>query len=358
MPWAETIRVASFAAPLKRDGPGLLLRDLRGGEDDQIAAIVGIVATVAPDILLLTSIDFDHDRLALSSYADLLAAEGVDYPHRFTRLPNSGMATGLDMNGDGRTGARADAQGYGRFAGHGGMAVLSRWPVDEAGVIDLSSLLWRDMPGASLPQVDGRPFPSADAQAVQRLSSTAHWIVPIAHPEGTVTLLGWSATAPLFDGPEGMNVLRNRDELRLWTRVLDGEIEGLVEGALAPEGRFVILGNANLDPADGAGLQAAMQDFLADPRLQDPRPASRGAAAGPDPDHLGDPAHDTAAWARDGPGHLRVTYVLPSADWGVAGAGVFWPAPDDPLSPLIGQDGQRAGPHRLVWVDLVLPEGD
>lgn len=350
--------MASFAAPLRRDGPGLLLRDLRRGEDDQIAAIVGIVTTVAPDILLLTSIDFDHDRLALSAFAAQLAAEGADYPHHFTRLPNSGMATGLDMNGDGRTGTRADAQGYGRFAGHGGMAVLSRWPLDEAGVVDLSPLLWRDMPGASLPEVEGRPFPSVEAQAVQRLSSTAHWIVPVDHPDGPVTLMAWSATAPLFDGPEGMNVLRNRDELRLWNRVLDGEIDGVP----APTVRFVILGNANLDPVDGAGLQAAMQEFLADPRLQDPRPASRGAATDPDPDHRGDPAHDTAAWARDGlragPGHLRVTYVLPSADWGVAGAGVFWPAPDDPLSALLGADGQRAGPHRLVWVDLVLSEGD
>ena len=78
-----------------------------------------------------------------------------------------------------------------------------------------------------------------------------------------------------------------------------------------------------------------MAAFLQNPRLQDPLPGQ-----------------DTANWPDDGPGKLRVSYVLPSTDWSVTGAGVFWPAPDDPARPFIGDDGQRAGPHRLVWVDV------
>ena len=81
----------------------------------------------------------------------------------------------------------------------------------------------------------------------------------------------------------------------------------------------MVLGNLNLDPLDGAGERAAMAALLAHPRLQDPRPASAGGAAaagtGVNGGHDGDPALDTADWRDDdGPGNLRVDYVLPSAE--------------------------------------------
>ena len=340
---AEPMRIAVFAAPLSRTGPGLLLRDLLR-EDAQIDAIIAHIAAVTPDILILTAFDHDARNVALTAFRDRLATAGPSYPHLFSRRPNTGMTTGLDMNGDGRIGGPRDAQGYGRFAGHAGLAILSRWPVDEDGFRDFSALLWRDLPGATLPQVEGEPFPSSEAQAVQRLSSTAHWLVPVLAPGGVVELLVWSATPPVFDGPEDMNGLRNRDELRLWTLLLDGTL-----GA-PPRPDFVIAGNANLDPFDGDGLRDAMADFLADSRLQDPAPVSNGAREAARPDQHGPPERATAQW--DGPGILRVSYVLPSAAWRVTGSGVFWPGADDPLAGLMGDDGLAAGPHRLVWVDL------
>ncbi len=337
---AETLRVATFAAPLSRQGPGLLLRDILSGDDPQVAASVAQIAAAAPDVLVLTAFDYDAGGAALAALAGALAAAGVDYPHRFALLPNSGMATGLDMNGDGRSGSPRDGQGYGRFAGQAGLAVLSRWPIDDAGVRDFSTLLWRDLPGAVLPQAGGAPFPSEAVQAVQRLSSTGHWLVPVQAPGGPVELLVWSATPPVFDGPEDMNGLRARDELRLWSVLLDG-------GLGPPPGRFfVIAGNANLDPADGEGDRAAMAAFLADRRLTDPHPASDGGLAAADPGQTGPPGEDTADW--DGPGNLRVSYVLPATAWRVTGAGVWWPAPGDPAAEGLA----AAGPHRLVWVDI------
>ena len=163
--------------------------------------MAAIVAEVRPDILLLTDFDYDAGGAAIGAFADRLAALGVDLPHRFALRPNSGMATGLDLDGNGRTGEARDAMGYGRFAGDGGLALLSRWPVDAAAVQDFSTLLWRDLPGATLPVADGGPFPDEAAQAAQRLSSTAHWSVPVAAPGGPVTLLVWSAIPPVFDGP-------------------------------------------------------------------------------------------------------------------------------------------------------------
>ena len=120
----------------------------------------------------------------------------------------------------------------------------------------------------------------------------------------------------------------------------------------APDGAFVLMGNANLDPVDGEGDHAAMTALLADPRLTDPLPRSAGGAANSDPGQAGDPATDTADWRDGAPGNLRVTYVLPSADWIVRDAGVFWPAPAEAGATLLGEAGLAAGPHRLVWADI------
>ena len=319
-----------------------MLRDILGQEDAQIAAIAAILDEVSPDILLLTDFDFDAKHAALTAFSDQLAAP---YPYGFSARPNGGVQTGLDVDGDGRTGDAHDALGYGRFLGDGGMAILSRYPIEELGVTDLTGLLWRDVPNATLPMLTGAPFPSEDVHQVLPVSSASHWIVPIAVGNETLNLLAYSATAPVFDGPEDFNGLRNRDELRIWESVLDGQLGDVPENP-------ILIGNVNAEPFDGEGLRDGITGVLLRPDLQDPQPKSAGGAAAANPDHRGDPALDTADWNDDGPGNLRVSYILPSANLIVAGAGVFWPAPDQPLADLLGGDGLAAGPHRLVWVDL------
>ena len=92
---------------------------------------MAVIARTHPDILVLTGIDYDHDLRALSELAALVAAAGgPDYAHLYARRPNSGMASGIDLDGDGRLGGPGDAQGFGMFSGQGGMAILSRLPVD------------------------------------------------------------------------------------------------------------------------------------------------------------------------------------------------------------------------------------
>ena len=304
----------------------MLLRDIQKGEDPQIAAIQVIIDKIAPDVLILTDFDYDHDGLAREAFAASLTNR---YSHSFALQPNAGLATGLDLDGDGRLGDARDAQGYGRFAGDSGMAILSLFPIDGTNATDLTAMLWKDLPGATLPQGPDGPFLSAEIQDILRLSSTGHWIVPIVLPDGMpLSVLAFSATPPVFDGPEDLNGLRNRDELRMWEAVLAGRL------GPAPAS-FVVAGNANLDPNGGAGFSGAMAAFLQNPLLQDPLPNQ-----------------NTADWPEDGPGALRVTYVLPSTDWKITDAGVFWPALDDPDRTLIGDDGLAAGPHHLVWVDI------
>jgi hypothetical protein len=338
--FAEPLRVATYDAELDRRGPGLLLADILSG-DEQVADVVAVIVAAAPDVLLITGFDHDYEGHALAAFGDLLDAAGHGMPHFFAARPNAGLPSGLDLDGNGRLGEARDAQGYGVFTGQGGMAVLSRHPLGEPR--DFSDFLWADLPGAIPPMVDGLPFPSAKAHAGQRLSSVAHWDVPVITPGGPLHLLAFNATTPVFDGPEDLNGRRNHDEILFWQRLLDGDLP-----FGPPAGPVVVIGNANLDPTDGDGRREAIRALLADPRLQDPLPESIGGAQAANPEHRGNPALDTADWSDPRPGNLRVDYVLPDARLEVVDAGVFWPAPGDPLAQTV----EKASRHRLVWVDL------
>lgn len=327
---ADPLRIATYSPDLSRDGPGLLLRDL-GRKDAQIEAAIRVVAETRPDILLLTKFDWDYEGRALDAFAARLAEAGLDYPHRFAARPNSGMATGLDLNADGRLGTADDAQGFGTFSGQGGMAILSRHPIGP--VTDHTDFLWRDLPGHLMP-----PLPE-DVVAIRRLSSTAHWDAVVTVADRPLHLLGMSATPPVFDGPEDLNGRRNHDELAFWLHHL-------------PDGPFVLAGNLNLDPMDSEGRPEALARIMA--HVTDPLPRSPGGAAargGVNDGHKGDPALDTGDWSDDKPpGNLRVDYVLPAKGLKVLGSGVLWPA-DGPLA----EAALAASAHRLVWVDLDWP---
>lgn len=325
---AGPLRIATYDPDLSRDGPGLLLRDL-GRKDEQIAAAIRVIAEVRPDILLLTGIDWDRKGLALTALRERLKQAGADYPHVFSALPNAGQPSGLDLDGNGRLGGAADRQGFGRFSGQGGMAILSRHPITA--VTDYSAGLWRDLPGHIMP-----PASPEIAQA-QRLSSVAHWDAEIAVAGRALHLLAMAASPPVFDGDEDRNGRRNHDELAFWL-------------GHRPAAPYVLLGKLNLDPADGDGRDGALRAMLN--HVTDPKPRSEGGKAagvlGVNATHKGDPALDTGDWPDDrAPGNLRVDYVLPEKTLKVLDAGVFWPASGE-----LAGIATSASAHRLVWVDL------
>lgn len=329
---AETLRVATWNLGLDRAGPGLLVDDLVDQKDPQIDAILRVLAVLDADVLLVTGFDYDGQGVALR-----LLAERSGYAHQFAFRPNTGMQTGFDVDGNGQVGDPRDAQGFGLFSGQGGMAVLSRLPLDTAGARDFSAFLWRDLPGALLP--DGMAPGLAE---VQRLATTGFWDVPVLTASGPLHLLAWHATPPVFDGAEDRNGRRNHDEAAFWQLFLKGALP-----MPPPDGPFVLLGDGNLDPMDGDGLPAALQALLADPALQDPQP--RGTHSRREPVHSGDPALDTAFYADLG--GLRLDYVLPAQGLKVTGAAVLWPVDTDPLLP----DLTLASHHFPVWVDIDTP---
>jgi hypothetical protein len=143
---AQDIRIATFAAPLGHKGPALLLRDM-GRQDGEKDAILGVMTHTFPNILLLTNVDYERDGLSMQALADRMG-----FAHFFLLLPNTRMPMGLNLDGNSRVGEARDTQAFGMFSGDSGMALLSRWPIDTDAVQDLSALLWRDLPWATLPQ--------------------------------------------------------------------------------------------------------------------------------------------------------------------------------------------------------------
>lgn len=322
---AQTLRLGVVHSGLSRDGPGLLLRDIRRGAPDA-RAVAALIAETRPDILLLLRFDHDLELRALGAFADLVAQNGHGFGHLFSALPNAGMPTGIDLDGDGRVGTPDDAQGFGGFSGARGMALLSRFAIDHDGIRDHSAFLWRDLPDAGAHAAAFAPRP--EVGAIQRLASTGYWQVPVDFPGGgRLVLLTWHAGTPAFGRVPGRNMARNRDENLFWVHFLDGALP-----FAPPDAPFVLIGNANLDPDDGGGDRAAMQRLLAHPSLQDPRPTGLRA--------MGEDSSATSNW-EGGIGALRTSYILPAQGIDVIASGVAWPA-----------DGGR---HGLVWMDITLP---
>ncbi|MFH5822459.1 endonuclease/exonuclease/phosphatase family protein [Georgenia sp. AZ-5] len=374
-PKRTELRVATYNASLNRATEGELVADLSTPDDPQARAVAEVIQIAAPDVVLLNEFDHDAEGRAVDLFRENYLAvpqqgrDAVDYPYAYTAPVNTGVPSGLDLNNDGTVGGPDDALGFGAFPGQYGMVVLSRYPIDTENVRTFQNFLWKDMPGALLPDDPATPEPadwySPEELERVRLSSKSHWDVPVRVGRTTLHILAAHPTPPTFDGPEDRNGRRNHDETRFWANyVADRRADDYIyddagrRGGLRPGTRFVIVGDYNADPVDGDSVPGAIDQLLSHRRVRDPEPSSEGAVEadatqrGANLQHLGDPSLDTADFADTEPGNLRVDYVLPSKRLDVEDAGVFWPEADQPGSELTGIHPFPTSDHRLVWVDL------
>ncbi len=327
------MRIATYNADLTARGPGLLAQSLSQGGDEPQRAAASVIAALNADILLITGMDYDAGGAALAALVSMLSRAGISYAHSFPLRPNAGIPSGFDLNGDGRFGGARDALAYGRFSGEGGMAVLSKLPINIENIRDFSGYLWADLPKNLSPDTDPA------LRRLQPLSSSGHYEVPIALPNGQMlNLLAYGATPPVFDGPDDRNGRRNHDEAAFWGALLAGQLP-----MPAPKPPYVILGQTNLDPVDGEGLPDALNALMS--HLQDPAP--RGSSDRKDAGQRGDPQMDTAMYGGD-IGGLRVDQILLSNDIMLTASGVMWPVALDPLAKTLA----AAARHRPVWVDI------
>lgn len=369
------LRVATYNVSLYDEAGGGLIRRLESA-DPAARNVAAVLQRVRPDVVLLNEFDYD----AAGRAADLFQrgyleidqgdnSRALRYPYRYFAPVNTGVPSGLDLDGNGTVGGSGrdrgnDAWGYGLHPGQYGMLVLSRYPIDTARVRSFQLLEWSAMPDAARPidpRARGYYYPDAVWKRL-RLSSKSHWDVPVHTPHGTLHLLASHPTPPVFDGPEDRNGARNGDELRLWREYLDNDPadagwlcddRGRCGGLPAGE-RFVIAGDLNNDPVNGDGRHDAILALIDHPRmLRHAAPRSEGAVAaaretgGANADHRGDASQDTGDF---GPrtGNLRLDYVLPSVGLRIVDSGVFWPLPE-----TVDATRAAASDHRAVWIDLL-----
>lgn len=303
----------TFHTGLSRDGPGLLVRDLL---KDAADADLERIATLKPDVVALQNVDYDYDQVAMALIRQRLSVLGHEMTYAFAALPNTGIESGFDLDRNGKLGEPRDMLGYGRFAGQGGMLLLSRFPLVFDETSDLSKVLWRDEDDANLPPDN---YFSSEILEVLPLHSVGAWDVAVDTPSGRLRILTSHASTPVFDGPEDRNGLRNAAELRFWRRYISRPSFQI--------DRFVLMGAFNNDVHAGEGRKHDIQDLLTHTAIQDPMPK------------WGEGRLVTAEW--ESGLALRVDYVLPSRGLGVRAAKVE-------RSPIV-TGGSR---HHPVWVDV------
>jgi hypothetical protein len=381
----EAVRFATFNASLNRGSAGQALADLSAPGNAQASAVAEIIQRVRPDVLLINEFDYyaptaDQPEGPLveafrDNYLEIgqNGAAPIEYPYTFVAESNTGIPSGFDLNNNGAVSGPDDAFGFGFFPGQFGMAVFSRFPIQADAIRTFQHFLWKDMPGAMLPDDPNTAAPgdwySPDELDVFRLSSKSHWDVPITIGRKTVHFLVSHPTPPVFDGPEDRNGTRNFDEIRFWADYIttgetssyiyddDGVYGGLKGGQL-----FVIAGDENSDPLDGDSIPGSIQQLLEHDLVNtEATPSSAGAVeasalqAGANLTHQSDPAFDTADFSDTAPGNLRADYVLPRDNLSIVGSGVFWPVLADPLSSLTGVFPFPSSDHRAVWIDVRVP---
>jgi hypothetical protein len=397
----QPVRFATFNASLNRATAGQALANLSTPNDVQASNVAEIIQRIRPDVLLINEFDYyaptaEHPEGPLvEAFRDnylAVAHHGaapIDLPHSFVAESNTGIASGFDLNNFGgivttpeAPGYGDDSFGFGAFPGQFGMVVYSRFPISTKDIRTFQKFLWKDMPGAKLPDDPAVPgvadWYSPAELAVFRLSSKSHWDVPIKIRGETVHFLVSHPTPPVFDFAEDRNGTRNFDEIRLWADYITPSASGYIYddkgtyGGLAAGQRFVIAGDQNSDPLDGDSIPGSIQQLLNDPLVNTSvTPESTGGTYWGgvqgflNVNHRTDPKFDTADFCDtpafppcSGPGNLRADYVLPHVALPISGAGIFWPAPaSDPLVYLTGTGFPvPSSDHRAVWVDVTVPK--
>lgn len=375
------VRFATYNASLNRASAGALVKDLSTGADKQARNIAEVLQINNPDVVLLNEFDYDADHLAAdlfrTNYLEVSqnGKTPVKYPYVYTAPSNTGVPSGMDLNNDGTVGGPDDALGFGQFEGQYGMVLYSKYPIDADNVRTFRNFLWKDMPGALLPDDPatsgaGDWFSDEELNAV-RLSSKSHWDVPVKIGGTTVHVLASHPTPPVFDAEEDRNGRRNSDEIRFWADYIRGgsaaryiyDDDG-ARGGLNRRAEFVVLGDLNSDPLDGDSLPNSIGQLLDLKEVQDPEPAARGAAEAStlqgraNLEHAGDPALDTADFEDADAGNIRVDYVLPSKGLKVRESAIFWPPAGSPGSELTGVFPFPTSDHRLVRVDVDIRKAD
>jgi 3-phytase len=374
--------VATFNTSLFRETANTLINDLAGVNNTQAQKIARVIQRINADVILVNEFDYDAAGKAARRFRENYLEVGqsgedaVHYPYSFHVPSNTGIASGFDLDNNGSAvttpgapGYGEDAFGFGVHPGQFAFVVLSKFPIDTANIRTFQNFLWKDMPGALLPDNPNIAGPadwySTAELNVFRLSSKNHADVPVLVNGTPVHILASHPTPPVFDDPASgqpwiagvdHNGRRNSDEIRFWSDYVTPAASGYIyddkewaaatnstpatpSGGLPVNARFVLVGDQNADEDEGDSTPPAIRNVITNVLYNSAFVPGGGAGPGPD---------DTAAFS----GGVRVDYVLPSTfGMQVLTGAVFWPSAlsGDPIVAALD-----ATDHHLVYLHLSL----
>ena len=320
---ADSIRIATYNVALNRRKAGDLTKELSKGDSKSAKSLAKVLQLVRPDILLLNEVDYDQGK-SVKCFCEQYLAVGqaggkpLEYKFQYVGPVNTGVDSGLDLDGNNRTGEPVDAFGFGRFPGQYGMAVLSKFEIDRDKIRTFQKFLWKDMPGALVPRAPdaAKNYYSDEIMKVFRLSSKSHWDVPVKVDDKVIHVLASHPTPPVFDGLEDKNGCRNFDEIRMLADYVSGRGDYLYDdkgkrGAFDGQ-NFVIVGDLNSDPVDGNSRPGTMDQLLKLPMINGAlAPKSTGGKYWAEKQglanlkHKGDPLCDTGDFSDERAGNMR-----------------------------------------------------
>lgn len=342
------LRIATFNAALEASAfckksdqaldPESLAKAIATKRHPRLQQVANIIKALRPDILLLNEFDWIAEpRLGIEAFCRHYLESGANplqYPWYFVGESNTGQPI---------PGFPGERFGFGAYPGQYGMALLSRYPIEQAHCRTFQHFRWAKMPGAMRPMLGEADFYPQKLWEMLRLSSKSHWDLRVDVQGKPLHLLASHPTPPVFDGPEKANQKRNFDEIRFWADYLSPglgdhiEDDSGVKGGLVGEAPFVVLGDLNADPDRGDSHPGAIDQLLSHPLIDSRHiPISQAGL------RRGHGAM-TADWG------LRADYVLPSKRGiKVHDSGVYWPE--------AGEGGRQVAvsDHRLVWLDIEL----
>jgi endonuclease/exonuclease/phosphatase family metal-dependent hydrolase len=345
------------------------------GLSRQLQATAQIIQEIRPDILSINEIDHDYHHeqrgleLNLRRYLLAYLNQGdnpINFEHLFAAPCNTGILSGYDLNKDGYTSTlddegthdyALDCWGYGHYPGHFAMGLMSNVPIHQEAIRTFQNFRWIDLDGHHFPY-DGYP---EGVDQVMRLSSKSHWDVPLSVDGQAVHLLMSHPTPRgFYEGRERIRP-RNFDEVKFWAEYLNNNPnlydDAGQKGGLPDDAPCILIGDQNADAdsqqeIDFDGLMS-MQQLTRHPRLLDTGASitSKGGLNG----HDAGPPHFYERHTICHPeGSVRFDYILPSTEFKVLSGGVYWPSEKD--DPEGARRADLASDHRLIWLDIELPE--
>ena len=180
-------------------------------------------------------------------------------------------------------------------------------------------------------------------------------------------LLASHPTPPAFDGPEDRNGRRNHDEIRLWNDYLTpGAASYLRDDAGRPAASrasaFIVMGDQNSDPVDGASLHDAIVGAAGQSAHR--RPLRAAAAPAPSRPRALQGGVNACAARRSALRHRRLqrsrrrqparglSTAVERACACAAAACSGRRSADPARAPGVGRRPPPSSDHRLVWIDV------